>query len=340
MKKTSSTIIGLMCAVSLAIPYAEGQAVTQETSATQQSETQQAQTQQTAPPAVDTTPAFSDVNAGDDHYIAIKFLKDRHIIDGYSDGTFQPLKEINRAEALKIILGTINKTPEKDILTNVSLTFSDVDPSAWYAPYIKKGLQNQIIGGYPDGTFQPDQTINRVESLKMVLLEENHELPVTIDTAPYSDVPADTWFAPYAQVSKDRGLILEDRAAGALNPDEPMNRGDFAELIYRLLESTNGYKFGRATYYADSLAGYGTASGDPYNPMIYTVAHKTLPMGTLLKVTNLANGQSVEVKVNDRGPYATGVELDLSKSAFAAIADPSTGIIVTQFQIISQPSNG
>ena len=57
-------------------------------------------------------------------------------------------------------------------------------------------------------------------------------------------------------------------------------------------------------------------------------------MDTMLKVTNMANGQSVIVKVNDRGPYATGVELDLSKSAFSALAPPSTGIIVTQFQIL------
>lgn len=334
MKKTAPAIIGFICTVSLAIPHAFAQTVT-----TQQQTQQTSSTQQTVP-AQPSEPAFSDVNPGDDHYIAIKFLKDRNVIGGYADGTFQPLRQINRAEALKIILGAINKAASKDVTPNTPQNFSDVDPGAWYAPYVKKGLENQIIGGYPDGTFQPEQIINRVEALKMVLLEENHELPVTIDTPPYSDVPVDVWFSPYAEVSKERGLILEDRAAGALNPDEPMNRGDFAELIYRLLESDNGYKFGRATYYADALAGYGTASGDPYNPMIYTVAHKTLPMGTLLRVTNLANGQSVEVKVNDRGPYATGVELDLSKSAFSAIADPSTGIVVTQFQILSQPSNG
>ena len=90
------------------------------------------------------------------------------------------------------------------------------------------------------------------------------------------------------------------------------------------MESTNTYNFGRATYYADSLAARGTASGDPYDPRIFTVAHKTLPFGTMLRVTNLANGKTVDVKVNDRGPYATGVVLDLSKSAFAAIASTST----------------
>jgi len=300
-----------------------------------------AQTTQPDGPIVtpDQTDAFSDVHVGDDHFMAIKFLKDRHIIDGYSDGTFQPEKQINRAEALKIILGTINKVQPKTAATSTTAkTFSDVPSDAWYAPYVQKGVANDIVGGYPDGTFQPEKTINKVESLKMVLLEENHELPVTIDQPPYNDVPVDVWFAPYAQVSQDRGLFLETRSGGDLNGDEMLNRGDFAELIYRLLESSNNYHFGRATYYADALAGHGTSSGDPYNPAVYTTAHKTLPLGTELLVTNLANGQQVKVKVNDRGPYATGVELDLSKSAFAAIASPSAGIIVTQFQILSEPS--
>jgi len=275
--------------------------------------------------------AFSDVNVGDNHYLAIKFLKDRNLIQGYQDGTFQPLQEINRAEALKIILGTVNKT---GIKTTPTKTFTDVSKTDWFAPYVQKGLENGIISGYPDGLFHPEQTINKVESLKMVLLQENHELPVSITDPPYSDVPVDAWYAPYAQVSKDRGLFLEDRKAGALNSDETLNRGDFAELIYRLLESTNNQHFGRATYYADSLAGNGTSSGAPYDPTVYTCANKTLPMDTMLKVTNLVNGQSVIVKVNDRGPYATGVELDLSKSAFSALAPPSTGILVTQFEIL------
>lgn len=324
MNKPSPAVIGLICALTCSAattqnaPPAFAQAVTQ----------------QTVPQAV-----FSDVPVGAAHYIAIQFLKDRHVIEGYSDGTFQPLREVNRAEALKMILSTIAKAPDKD-LPPATLTFPDVPATAWYASYVKTAILNGIIRGYSDGTFKPDQTINRAEILKMLLLEENHDLPVSINNSPYADVPVDSWFAAYAQVSKDRGLFLEDRKTGNLDPDLPVNRGDFAELIYHLLENSNGYTFGRATYYADSLAGHGTSSGDAYDPAVYTAAHKTLPLGTHLLVTNLANGQSVEVKVNDRGPYATGVELDLSKSAFAAVADPSTGVIDTQFKILDEPTNG
>lgn len=294
---------------------------------------------QAVPQTAPQNAAFTDINVGDNHYVAIKFLKDRNVIQGYEDGTFQPDREITRAEALKIILGTLNKAPDPTE-KNSTKTFIDVHNADWFAANVKQGIENGIVSGYNDGHFYPNQTINRAESLKMVLLQENNELPVSIDQPPYSDVPVDAWFAPYAEVSKERGLFLEARKDGSLSPDQTLNRGDFAELIYRLLESTNGYTFGRATYYSDSLAGHGTSSGDPYNPGVFTVAHKTLPFGTMLRVTNLANGQSVDVKVNDRGPYATGVELDLSKSAFSAIAAPSTGIIVTQYQILQQPSNG
>ncbi len=314
MKKTFSLIIGLMCVANLG-----GSAFAQAVPSDQAAE-----------------PAFSDVNVGDDHYIAIKFLKDRRIIDGYADGTFQPLKEINRAEALKIILGVVSRPTDKTVAA--IKTFSDVPADAWFAQYVQKGQDNGIISGYPDGLFHPERTINKVESLKMALLEENHELPVNVTDPPYSDVPVDVWFAPYAQVARDRTLFTETRSdGGALEADQTMNRGDFAELIYRLLESSNGYTFGRATYYADALAGHGTSSGDVYDPAVYTAAHKTLPFGTILRVTNAANGQSVDIKVNDRGPYATGVELDLSKSAFSAIASPSTGIIFMQYKIIQQP---
>src|SRR5579883_2601981 len=135
MSKATSTILTLVCALSLVVPHAIAQAV---------------------PQTDNTDPAFKDVNVGDDDYIAIKFLKDHHIVDGYADGTFQPLQQINRAEALKIILGTINKAPSKDIVKNVPQSFSDVDPNAWYAPYVAKGIQNGIISGYPDGKFYPE----------------------------------------------------------------------------------------------------------------------------------------------------------------------------------------
>lgn len=72
---------------------------------------------------------------------------------------------------------------------------------------------------------------------------------------------------------------------------------------------------GQASYYSDALAGRLTASGEPYEPGDLIAAHPDLPFGTLLRVTNLANGRWVEVHVVDRGPFAYGRVLDLSRRA-------------------------
>jgi rare lipoprotein A len=72
-----------------------------------------------------------------------------------------------------------------------------------------------------------------------------------------------------------------------------------------------------ASYHGGELAGNPTASGEPFNPYGLTAAHPYLPLGTLLTITN--NGQSVTVRVNDRGPYEPGRGLDLSLGAAQAI---------------------
>ncbi len=73
---------------------------------------------------------------------------------------------------------------------------------------------------------------------------------------------------------------------------------------------------GEASYYANSLSGRRTASGERYNPRQFTAASRTLPLGTRLRVTRVDTGQSVEVRVNDRGPFGRRRRiLDLSRAA-------------------------
>lgn len=76
-----------------------------------------------------------------------------------------------------------------------------------------------------------------------------------------------------------------------------------------------------ASYYHDKFNGKKTASGEKFSNSKLTAAHRTLPFGTNVKVTNLANDKSVIVEVNDRGPFKKSREIDLSKSAFMEITD-------------------
>jgi len=76
---------------------------------------------------------------------------------------------------------------------------------------------------------------------------------------------------------------------------------------------------GIASYYGKRFAGRPTASGERFNPGDLTAAHKTLPFGTRIQVTNPSNGKVVTVRINDRGPYAHGRLIDLSHAAAAQI---------------------
>jgi rare lipoprotein A len=72
---------------------------------------------------------------------------------------------------------------------------------------------------------------------------------------------------------------------------------------------------GEASYYGHELAGNRTASGERFNPYGLTAAHRTLPLGTKLRVTNLSNGRSVIVRINDRGPFVRSRLIDVSLGA-------------------------
>ena len=76
---------------------------------------------------------------------------------------------------------------------------------------------------------------------------------------------------------------------------------------------------GRASWYGPGFHGNLTANGEVYDQHAMTAAHKTLPFGTRLRVTNMANGQSVVVRINDRGPFVAGRDLDLSRAAADAL---------------------
>ena len=86
------------------------------------------------------------------------------------------------------------------------------------------------------------------------------------------------------------------------------------------------YENGKASYYADKFDGHKTASGATFSQRKLTAAHKTLPFGTKVKVTNLSNGKTVKVRINDRGPFKEGRIIDLSKKAAKKIALTTTGV--------------
>ncbi len=89
-----------------------------------------------------------------------------------------------------------------------------------------------------------------------------------------------------------------------------------------------------ASFYHDKFNGRKTASGDIFSNEKLTAANRTLPFGTMVKVTNLRTGKSVVVEINDRGPFHSSRALDLSKAAFDAIGNVSRGTMPVEYEII------
>ena len=91
---------------------------------------------------------------------------------------------------------------------------------------------------------------------------------------------------------------------------------------------------GMISWYSDKFHGKATSSGELYNKNELTAAHRTLPFGTKVKVTNVKNGKSVVVKINDRGPHNKSRVLDLSKTAFNEIGSIDSGVLNVEMEVI------
>lgn len=172
---------------------------------------------------------FSDVSNSHKNYHAVKYLSDKKIIEGYSDGTFKPDNPVNRAEALKIIFKALN-------VDNVGggSSFSDVPSNSWFFSYVTTATSKGIVKGYPDGTFKPERTVSLGEMLKMLVETKGDEFKPNLEYDIYVDVKKDSWPAKYAYYAREKQLILADDY-GRVGVDKPVTRGMVAEVVYRLL---------------------------------------------------------------------------------------------------------
>lgn len=96
---------------------------------------------------------------------------------------------------------------------------------------------------------------------------------------------------------------------------------------------------GKASFYSNALEGKPTASGELYHGKSFTAAHKTLPFGTIVNVTNLGNDKEVQVRINDRGPFLPNRIIDLSYEAAKALEMTEKGIVKVKIVVV-QPAEG
>lgn len=94
---------------------------------------------------------------------------------------------------------------------------------------------------------------------------------------------------------------------------------------------------GLASWYGAKHHGRRTASGEIFNQTSFTAAHQRLPLGSIVKVTNLENGKSVDLRINDRGPYQKGRIIDVSRAAATVLGMTRSGLARVRVELISSP---
>ncbi|MBI4231752.1 S-layer homology domain-containing protein [Candidatus Peregrinibacteria bacterium] len=171
----------------------------------------------------------SDIS-GDDHKTAIEFLYEQGVVSGYSDGTFRPTYDLNRAELLKFVAGTKGKDLDVSKYKNC---FPDVKED-WYAKYVCYAKSEGWISGYSDGFFKPANKVNKAEAIKIAVNAFGIDLISNVGI-PYSDIEEQAWYFFYLTAAYQNNLLEED--GGKYNPGANMSRGQISEVIYRILRA-------------------------------------------------------------------------------------------------------
>jgi len=194
-------------------------------------------------------------------------------------------------------------------------TFSDVPEEARGSLEIDYARSRNII--QDTDTFRPDEPLLLGNALVWLLRTRN----IVDDPSEVSLETIDDLLAryPIADLSQD----------GAKNKE--VTKSQLESLIH-LLDTQLTEEEHEVSLYAEKFHGDGTAFGEKFDMHDLTAAHRSFPHNTLVKVTNISNGKSVIVRINDRGPYVHGRDMDLSLAAFTSIEDRSRGKFMARFE--------
>jgi rare lipoprotein A len=131
-----------------------------------------------------------------------------------------------------------------------------------------------------------------------------------------------------------RAVVIAALCAVAAGCAAPRATGPAARSPAPAAPAIPGAVTGKASWYGEPHHGRKTASGEIYDMSKLTAAHRTLPMGTRVRVTNVANGRSVVVRINDRGPFKDGRIIDLSRAAAHELGVRGAAIFTVRLEVL------
>jgi len=161
---------------------------------------------------------LNDISDETPRDLKIKALNRLGVINGYDDGTYQPTKKINRAEFLKILVGSAY--PD-EVVSGGENCFSDVR-NDWYSKYVCLAKDKGIVEGYEDGSFKPSQEINAVEALKIIMETLHKDKIVDKDGE---------WWRKYWDAAESMDVVTDDIE----DQGEHIDRGQMAEMVYNAM---------------------------------------------------------------------------------------------------------
>lgn len=167
---------------------------------------------------------------------AIRYLKDKGVVEGYLNGTFQPDKLVTRAEFLKMLI-TSQDVDGQTLPNRLTYPFQDVPKDTWYAPVIQRAWDAGLLD--KKQLLNPEDSVTRVEGIRHVLNLLGLPIPRFIAeeewTLNFRDVRPDMWYAPTVLYGIRYGLITSpDPAENYFRPLKKLTRGEAAELVYNM----------------------------------------------------------------------------------------------------------
>ena len=148
------------------------------------------------------------------------------LVQGYPDGNFKPERPLSRAELATLLVRAKGlKLPDG----RARQAFKDVKPDFWAAKYIEVAQREGLVKGYPDKTFRPNNKINKVEGIALMVRFDQLKL-AEVDSKPYWDIATNHWAAKYVQAAKENGMLkFIDR--NRLRPKEALARSESVEML-------------------------------------------------------------------------------------------------------------
>lgn len=181
---------------------------------------------------------FPDVPDDHMHRKEIEALVSAGVIGGNPDGTFRPGDPVNRAAFLKMLYKANGKVPDSSSVR----CFKDVVPESWYESFVCDAAVNGFVGGYPDKTFRPDQAVNRVEALKMIMMVFDigaEEIDAAAkDIVKFVDVSTSAWYTKYLYAAFTKGILpIAGQGGARFYPEKPLLRSEAAAYIFNAINA-------------------------------------------------------------------------------------------------------